>query len=140
MLAPLLDRMITRDKYKRFTAPEAFRFFQDMSSKPDVARGHGMDVRLDDLVGFAPANREHYEDYDRWEGLPESFVDEYDPEYREPPLSWRIRVLRSVCRSPVGFWFVLMIRRVVDAMRFLFGYLTRSHKSSRPRVARSLQV
>ncbi|PBK74118.1 hypothetical protein ARMSODRAFT_572887 [Armillaria solidipes] len=140
MLAPLLDRMITRDKHKRFTAPEAFRFFQDMSSKPDVAREHGLDVRLDDLVGFSPANREHYEDYDRWEGLPESFVDEYGPEYREPPLSWRIRVFRSVCRSLVGFWCVLMIRRVVDAMQFLFGYLSRSRESTTPRVAKSLEV
>ncbi|KAK0459073.1 uncharacterized protein EV420DRAFT_1642066 [Desarmillaria tabescens] len=140
LLAPLFDRMITRDKQKRFTAPEAFRFFRDMSSKPDVVRGHDMDVRLDDLVGFAPANRLHYEDYDRWEGLPESFVDEYGPEYREPPLSWRIRALRSVCRSFVGFWCVLVIRRVVDAIRFSFGYLSHSCKSARPRVGESSEV
>lgn len=140
MLAPLLDRMITRDKQKRFTASEAFRFFQDMAARPDVARGHDMDVRLDDLVGFTPANREHYEDYDRWEGLPESFVDAYGPEYRELPPLQKTRFLRSVCRSLIGFWCVLVIRLVVDAIRFVFGFLTRSRKSALPRGVKSLEV
>lgn len=94
MLAPFLDRMITRRIQKRFTAAQALQFLNDIIADSS-------EVQLSILEDEDPDAREtgHYEVYDRWKGLPTDFQEKWRT-YREPigiPLSWKmLRTVRGI--------------------------------------------
>lgn len=85
MLAPLLDRMTTRDIKHRFTADQALRFFEDSYSdltefQLSVEQYQGPDVL--------------YDEYDRWQDLSEEFKRKWAV-YREPPTPLITKLLRA---------------------------------------------
>lgn len=94
MLAPFLDRMITRHIEKRFTAAQALEFVNDIIANASEAQ---LSIPEDE----DPDAREtgHYEIYDRWRGLPTDFQEKWRA-YREPigiPFSWKmLRALRRI--------------------------------------------
>ncbi|KAK0448109.1 hypothetical protein EV421DRAFT_1672771, partial [Armillaria borealis] len=73
MLAPLLDKMVTRTVSNRFTASEALQFLEDFLPG----------VQLDTPVP-SDALTEHYEQCDRWKDLLAEFIQRWSA-YREPP-------------------------------------------------------
>lgn len=80
MLAPLFNKMITRDVANRFTAHQALVFFEDF-------RFGMLPLQLNAKLPPAPAIRVNAEKYDRWEGLPQDFIQKW-ASYREPPIPW----------------------------------------------------
>ncbi|KAF8526772.1 hypothetical protein JB92DRAFT_3227442 [Gautieria morchelliformis] len=66
MFAPLMDRMTTRDISRRFTASQALEFLESFASE----------LTLEQLEFPAPPwNHGHpYDKYDRWAGLPDTFI------------------------------------------------------------------
>ncbi|KDQ12295.1 hypothetical protein BOTBODRAFT_113272 [Botryobasidium botryosum FD-172 SS1] len=101
-LAPFLDKMITRDIPKRYTATEALLAFDNFC------------FRLSPLQMDAappPANRHDPEEYDRWEGLPDDFVEQWSS-HREPKLPLSIKTLRWICSHWVGYSMVQWARRL----------------------------
>lgn len=91
MLAPFLDRMITRDATKRSTAAEALEFLDNIIQNATEAQL----LIPEDPNSYAG----HYETYDRWKGLPADFQEKWAA-YREPvgiPFSWKI--LRAIRES-----------------------------------------
>ena len=85
ILAPFLDRMVTRNVTKRFTAEQALQFFENVVLT---------EVTEDQLN--IPRHRKRrntaYEFYDRWAGLSDEFKARW-AEYREPlgiPFSWKV--------------------------------------------------
>ncbi|KAF9011294.1 kinase-like domain-containing protein [Cyathus striatus] len=91
MLAPLIDKMVTRNIQNRFTASQALQFLEDMRAEltEEQLSASSNDTRI---------YIEDYEDYDRWAGLPADFVEKW-VDYREPPLPLSTRFLRVVCAS-----------------------------------------
>jgi len=101
-LAPFLDRMITRDVAKRFTAREALNFFEDFSS------------RLSTSELYEEPSLPSYlnpETYNRWAGLSEDFIQQWSL-YREPELPWTTKFLRQICDHEWGCAAVQWVRRV----------------------------
>ncbi|KAF8909768.1 hypothetical protein CPB84DRAFT_1765442 [Gymnopilus junonius] len=95
MLAPLLDRMTTRNLQRRFTAFEALHFFEAMYSQlTEDDLGQLVETRFEfmelDLL---------YDEYDRWKRVPKAFAEKWDA-YREPPIPWTTKTLRAICRKP----------------------------------------
>ncbi|KAF9011291.1 hypothetical protein BDQ17DRAFT_1420683 [Cyathus striatus] len=88
MLAPLLDKMISRNVRSLFTASQALQFFEDMYTE------------LTEEQLLAPINMrvqiENYEEYDRWAGLPADFVKTWAA-YREPPVPRLTKIIRAIC-------------------------------------------
>ncbi|KAH7887236.1 hypothetical protein F5I97DRAFT_2056348 [Phlebopus sp. FC_14] len=106
MLAPFLDRMITRDLPTRFTATEALSFFDDYVV-PSVGP-----TRLDICPPSHDTDeRQKPEVYDRWAGLDADFVEIWAA-YRLPPLEWSTKVLRWICYYPFGYTVVQSIRKI----------------------------
>ncbi|KAF8968979.1 kinase-like domain-containing protein [Flammula alnicola] len=111
MLAPLLDRMTTRDLRRRFTAAEALQFFEDMRSQLT-------DVQLETFE-YPPHYEDfkYYDEYDRWQHVPPDFAAKWAA-YREPPLPFTIKVIRTITLSE---WFPPY---VVPWIRWTFFKLT----------------
>lgn len=103
MLAPLLDKMVTRDVESRFTAEDALSFLRDRRAEMD-------DIQLmrepEEFRNEMLSN--DYETYDRWEGLPPDFVLRWS-HFREPKLPYWTKALRWLCSFP---W-------IENAVRFL---------------------
>ncbi|KAG6867074.1 hypothetical protein C0993_007052 [Termitomyces sp. T159_Od127] len=118
MLAPLFDRMTTRDIIRRFKASEALQFFEEqvVPLTPERVLSFG-----------AESNHRYvtYDYYDRWKHLDPDFVEKWAA-YREPPVPYHIRFLRKICSCPWGFRIVSSIRRLG---RFLsLGWTILGHK------------
>ncbi|KAF9237119.1 hypothetical protein BU15DRAFT_49181 [Melanogaster broomeanus] len=109
MLAPFLDRMITRDIQTRFTASEALQFFEE-HVLPSLSQ--------QELDTHPPRSVEYVdpEEYDRWAGLDPQFVEAWS-NYRLPRLPWQTRVLRWICMHEVGMTCVRSIRKVARAVK-----------------------
>ncbi|KAG6872418.1 hypothetical protein C0995_009932 [Termitomyces sp. Mi166 len=105
MLAPLFDRMTTRDITRRFKASEALQFFEE----------HVIPLTPKHVLSLAapglPYSSLPYDYYDRWESLDPDFVKEWAA-YREPPVPPHIRILREICLYPWVFHIVSSIRRI----------------------------
>jgi hypothetical protein len=105
MLAPLFDGMIARDISKRFTAPAALQFFQDLY--PSVTPR-----QLSLYTPRAP----HWElegepeRYDRWKDLPADFVQTWS-KYRLPKLPQMTRYVRMICQHHSGYKLVQGVRK-----------------------------
>ncbi|KAF7771086.1 hypothetical protein Agabi119p4_7060 [Agaricus bisporus var. burnettii] len=87
MLAPFLDRMVTRNIPVRFNAMEALRFFEAfVVGIPDKVMN----------LKYASGPDAGYDTCDRWEGLPPDFIKKWE-DYREPPIAFSTSVLRWIC-------------------------------------------
>ncbi|KAF8067477.1 other/AgaK1 protein kinase [Lyophyllum atratum] len=106
MLAPLFDRMITRNIPQRFTAAEAFLFFEEQVY-PQTTESQ----LEEDPVTLRDDKFRRFDFYNRWEGLDPSFVEKWAA-FREPPVPWRNRVLRFICARLWGYRMVAYIRRI----------------------------
>ncbi|XP_006462233.1 hypothetical protein AGABI2DRAFT_119092 [Agaricus bisporus var. bisporus H97] len=87
MLAPFLDRMVTRNIPMRFNAMQALQFFEVLVV--DIP-GKVMDLE------YASGPDAGYDTCDRWEGLPPDFIKKWE-DYREPPIPFSTSVLRWIC-------------------------------------------
>jgi hypothetical protein len=87
MLAPFLDKMVTRNIPLRFNAVEALQFFETILTKIP-----------EDVMNLVYPEKSVVSDYewDRWEGLPPDFIEKWKS-YREPPLPFSTSVLRWIC-------------------------------------------
>ncbi|KAH8092613.1 kinase-like domain-containing protein [Cristinia sonorae] len=89
ILAPLLDRMTTRDVEKRCTAEEALAFFEELIGQYPAT---GWRYPLSQRTGMV-AHGVSYDEYDRWKDLPADFVTRWS-HFREPPIPRTVRVMR----------------------------------------------
>ncbi|KAH0580343.1 hypothetical protein H2248_001847 [Termitomyces sp. 'cryptogamus'] len=105
MLAPLFDRMTTRDIPRRFKASEALQFFEEHVIP--LTPQHVLSLAAPDL----PFSRVPYDYHDRWKDLDPKFMEQWGV-YREPPVPRYIRFLRKVCLYPWVLFTVGYIRRV----------------------------
>ncbi|KAG6887084.1 hypothetical protein C0995_001681 [Termitomyces sp. Mi166 len=121
MLAPLLDRMTTRDIERRFKASEALRFFEEevLPQTPEYVLSSWIPQR-DSPTGS-------YDTFDRWAGLDPTFVDKWAA-FRESPVPLYLKFLRYICEYPWVFDTVSCIRRVARfiRIRMKFSLLSRS--------------
>jgi hypothetical protein len=116
MFAPLLDRMTTRDISRRFTATQALEFLESFTSE----------LTQEQLQDPAPPEKlfEHtYENYDRWTGLPDTFIKEWG-HFREPRLTFQIRLLRRICDHDWGYKVVQWIRHIIRFSKKGFHFYT----------------
>ncbi|KAF5317565.1 hypothetical protein D9619_013218 [Psilocybe cf. subviscida] len=94
MLAPFLDRMITRNIGKRFTALQALEFLNNI-----IASAAETQLSIQEDEDPSARKTGNYEVHDRWKGLPKDFQEKWDA-YREPmgiPFSWKLlRALRGI--------------------------------------------
>ncbi|EKM77482.1 hypothetical protein AGABI1DRAFT_108013 [Agaricus bisporus var. burnettii JB137-S8] len=103
MLAPFLDKMVTRNIPLRFNAAQALQFFE--AFLPEISE------EVLNSVYHEKTKASDYE-WDRWEGLPPDFIKKWES-YREPPVPFSTIVLRwifSFERMPyilpvVRLWF-----------------------------------
>ncbi|GJJ07973.1 hypothetical protein Clacol_002180 [Clathrus columnatus] len=106
VLAPFLDRLITDRLELRFTAKEALQFFEKMHATltPEQL---SLEAPIYTLPGYP-----HWEPekYNRWEGLPDEFVQEW-ARFRAPIPSFHTKLLRRICRTNLGGALVVYIRR-----------------------------
>jgi hypothetical protein len=107
MLAPFLDKMVTRNIPSRFSAAEALQFFETIL--PEIPE----DVM--NLKYPAKSVVSGYE-WDRWEGLPADFIKQWEA-FREPPVPFSTSVLRWI-RS------FRYMGHVVPAIRLFFFRVT----------------
>jgi hypothetical protein len=107
MLAPFLDRMVTRNIPLRFNAAEALHFFEAFLCEIP-----------EDVMNLVYAEKSVVSDYewDRWEGLPQDFIKKWES-YREPPLPLSTSVLRWICSFR-------QMRFIVPPVRLFFFRLT----------------
>ena len=105
MFAPLMDRMITRDLSRRFTAPEALEFLERFASELT-------EEQLQLPGPFQVQRGISYEQFDRWKGFPEEFIKNWG-HFREPKLSFQIWLLRKLCKYHWGYTAVQWTRRNV---------------------------
>ncbi|KAK0490301.1 kinase-like domain-containing protein [Armillaria novae-zelandiae] len=94
MLAPLLDKMVTRTVSNRFTASEALAFLDDFLPSVHL----GTPVPTDFLAGY-------YEQYDRWKDLPPEFIQRWSS-YREPPVPRTTIWLRKITYWGTGYHWI----------------------------------
>ncbi|KAF8905849.1 hypothetical protein CPB84DRAFT_1771331 [Gymnopilus junonius] len=111
-LAPLLDRMTTRDLERRFTSMEALHFFEDMFSEMTETQ-LGTPFWEDDVEVYIP-----YDKYDRWGSLPPGFAKKWAM-YREPPIPLMTRFLRWICRREWVYHTVAFIRWFAYRLRLV---------------------
>ncbi|KAF8526764.1 hypothetical protein JB92DRAFT_1071880 [Gautieria morchelliformis] len=110
MFAPLMDRMTTRDISRRFTASQALEFLESFASE----------LTLEQLEFPAPPwnpTLPPYDKYDRWAGLPDTFIKDWD-NFREPKPTFQIRLLRQICDCRIcdyewGYKLVQWVRRII---------------------------
>ncbi|XP_006455018.1 hypothetical protein AGABI2DRAFT_120971 [Agaricus bisporus var. bisporus H97] len=86
MLAPFLDRMVTRNISLRFNAAQALQFFE--AFLPEISE------EVLDSVYYEKTKASDYE-WNRWEGLPPNFIKKWE-DYREPPVPFSTTVLRWI--------------------------------------------
>ena len=110
MFAPLLDRMITRDLSRRFTAREALEFLEGFASELT-------EEQLQLPEPFLVRRGICYENYDRWKRVSEEFIKNWG-HFREPKLSFQIRLLRKICDYHWGYIAIQWARRII---RFQIG-------------------
>ncbi|KDR82386.1 hypothetical protein GALMADRAFT_87668 [Galerina marginata CBS 339.88] len=108
-LAPLLDKMTTRDLDRRFKASEALRFFEDMTSQLSQSE---LEVQTPQRERGEQLS---YDLYDRWSHVPVDFARKWEI-YKEPPLPWTTKVLRWLCERRWGHYIVAIIRRFLSGM------------------------
>ena len=106
MLAPLLDRMVTRNIPQRFTASEALRFFEE-SVLPHTTEEQLQRRTVKWSEEFGPWD---FEEHDRWQHLDASFIEKWAA-FREPPLPHSTRLWRFLCRYEWICHCVAHIRR-----------------------------
>ncbi|KAF7327619.1 hypothetical protein MKEN_00341200 [Mycena kentingensis (nom. inval.)] len=110
LLAPFLDMMITRKVHSRFTADAALeflRFIQSSLTKEELMRP----------CELPPYTEYSAERYDRWQGLPRDFVEEWG-HMREPELPLWLRCVRWVLeRYDAVADLVVICRRGLDRIR-----------------------
>ncbi|KAF8869760.1 kinase-like domain-containing protein [Gymnopilus junonius] len=111
MLAPLLDKMTTRDLQHRPTASEVLRLFEDLYSE-------SIEARSDCWIQTQYRVDTPYDEYDRWEHVPTDLAKKWAI-YKEPPIPWTTKVLRVICRRP---WLC----HIVPWFRWLFFKLSSS--------------
>ncbi|KAF8174269.1 other/AgaK1 protein kinase [Pholiota molesta] len=103
MLAPLLDKMTTRDIGNRFTAAEALHFFEQM-------RADLTEDQLNMKEDPKPEWHTPYDKYDRWSYLPADFQRKWAA-YRQPPTPLMTKILRAICYSEyLPSYFIPSIR------------------------------
>ncbi|KAG6845144.1 hypothetical protein H0H87_000381 [Tephrocybe sp. NHM501043] len=90
MLAPLLDRMTTRNVDQRFKASEALQFFEQYVV-PLTTEDQMSSRALRPNKGYVA-----YDYYDRWRGLDPKFVEKWVA-FREPPVPRHVQFLRDIC-------------------------------------------
>ena len=127
MLAPLLDKMTTRDISRRFTAAEALHFFE-------VLRSDMTETQLS--VTEYPAETSYsYDQHDRWVGLPVGFQQKWAA-YREPAIPFVTKFLRSICYDTKYNFPAMFVRSI----RLFCSTLILGQRSLRDRLARFLGV
>ncbi|KAF8880445.1 kinase-like domain-containing protein [Gymnopilus junonius] len=102
-LAPLLDRMTTRDLERRFTAYEALRFFEEMFSQMSETQLK-TPYWVKESEVYLP-----FDEYDRWKDLPSDFVNKWSS-YREPPIPLLTKFLRWLCGPEWAHHVIAYIR------------------------------
>ncbi|PPR06492.1 hypothetical protein CVT26_004581 [Gymnopilus dilepis] len=102
-LAPLLDRMTTRNLDRRFTASESLQFFERMIAQLPEAQLRGP------FLSQKPEECMLYDEFDRWRSLPPSFCKEWAI-YRESPVPLATKFLRWLCRPACANHIVAHIR------------------------------
>ena len=109
MFAPLMDRMTTADLSRRFTAGEALEFLEARASE----------LSQEELEYFVPPPPQDYlafnEQVDRWKGLPDEFIKTWG-HFREPKLSFQMRLLRKICDHDWGLIAVQLVRRIITKL------------------------
>ncbi|KAF8904100.1 hypothetical protein CPB84DRAFT_1823673 [Gymnopilus junonius] len=100
-LAPLLDKMTTRNLESRFTASEALQFFEDMYS-------HLTEAEIQQTIGRRFRTNFYYK-YDRWVLVPPDFAKKW-ASYKEPPIPWTMQVIRYLCRRTWIYHVVAHVR------------------------------
>ncbi|KAG6873653.1 hypothetical protein C0995_012585 [Termitomyces sp. Mi166 len=95
MLAPLFDRMTTRNIARRFKASEALQFFEEQVIP--LTPKHVLSLATEPRGKYGA-----YDYYDRWKYLDPDFVEKWAA-YREPPVPLHIRYLRELCLYPWVF-------------------------------------
>ena len=108
MFAPLMDRMTTADLSCRFTASEALEFLEARASE----------LTQEELEYFVPPPSQRYaphDQVDRWKGLPDEFIKTWG-HFREPKLSFQMRLLRKICDYDWGLIAVQLVRRVITKL------------------------
>ncbi|KAG6847973.1 hypothetical protein H0H93_004466 [Arthromyces matolae] len=105
LLAPLLDKMLTRDVPRRFTAQQSLDFVENV-----VYPGTSQE-QLDLGVEEPPSVR-----IDRWLGLDPDFVKKW-AEYHEPPLPLTTRMLRFICQYPWVLHTIAFLRKNLHQFR-----------------------
>ncbi|GJJ07965.1 hypothetical protein Clacol_002172 [Clathrus columnatus] len=100
-LAPFLDRLITDRLELRFTSYEALQFFEEMRAKltPEQC-SVDMPIRSGGYRPWEP------EKYDRWQGLPDEFLQQWG-HFRAPKPSLYTRFLRRLILSVWGEQIVI---------------------------------
>ncbi|KAF9011318.1 kinase-like domain-containing protein [Cyathus striatus] len=111
MLAPLIDKMVTRDIRNRFTATQALHFFEEMRTELTEKQ---LLTHID--ISASASLPVHYEIYDRWAGLPSDFIEKWS-KYREPPVPRSMKFLRAICLfHPKIYHSVATIRKTLHSI------------------------
>ncbi|KAF7289417.1 hypothetical protein HMN09_01335200 [Mycena chlorophos] len=112
LLAPFLDRMVTRDISSRFTAAAALDFvhhIQETLSEKELEQPC-------ELPGYEERD---YETFDRWRGLPDTFIAQWG-HMREPS---RVPVWTRVLRFACGYmWIEGAVRYYRRAVDYILGH------------------
>ncbi|PFH49990.1 hypothetical protein AMATHDRAFT_146278, partial [Amanita thiersii Skay4041] len=106
LLAPLIDKMVTLDIDRRFTASQALEFFLRLRSE----------MSEEELKKRIPRDRPDvtagWDEFRRWDSLPCGFIQRWAA-YREPRPSLPRRLLRAFCRHHWGWNTVHYIRLIL---------------------------
>ncbi|RDB20454.1 Cyclin-dependent kinase 6 [Hypsizygus marmoreus] len=107
ILAPFLDRMVTRTLSRRFTASEALHHFEAWIY-PQMTEEQ-LKIRTTPCPEDA---RDLYEVYDRWAGLDPEFIQKWAG-LREPPIPFSVRLMRHLCDYEHLNAAIAEIRRII---------------------------
>ncbi|KAG6847625.1 hypothetical protein H0H93_006970 [Arthromyces matolae] len=118
MLAPLLDKMTTRNVDERFKASEALHFFEQYVV-PLTTKAQLSAWILDSKHEYVP-----YDYYDRWQGLEPGFIKQWST-FREPPVPGYIQLLRYMCEYRLVYFSISYLRR---AFSFVHHLVFRTHR------------
>ena len=106
LVAPLLERMITDDIERRFTAVEALQFCDDIKSR----------ATEEDLTKSIPPHINDRPLQVPWNSLPSNFVAQWSL-WRNPPPTYRTRLLRWIDEFEWGHTWIQLVRKVVRRLR-----------------------
>ncbi|KAG6825788.1 hypothetical protein H0H92_002441, partial [Tricholoma furcatifolium] len=105
MLAPLFDKMLTRDIPRRFTAQQALDFLEN-EVYPRTTPTQ-LKIEPEPRTVSTP---------DRWAGLDPAFLKEWE-RYREPPMPLTTRFLRVICDYDWVYSTIAFFRKTVHLIR-----------------------